>query len=186
MASVRSFDVPDSLAYNPIDNTKDNTKDNNNNRPESRAESSRTSSVDENPRKSSVVMRRKSKVNSLVASTDSQNLTPPADEKDYTAAVSNMSPDRLQELESQLKSMTFDFPPIPELPHPRLELSFDSVFDKIRGFIARNRTSGEFYTTVMKGKYFSAPQPGVAIQHLKELLDELDKLEMEGIESTSL
>lgn len=60
-----------------------------------------------------------------------------------------------------------------ELPHPRLELTAASAFDKIRLFLARNRGPNEVFKTSS-----DVELGGVAIENLRRLLNELDSKEV--------
>ena len=62
-----------------------------------------------------------------------------------------------------------DFPPIPDLPNPRQELTWGSASDQIRGFIAENRGPRELYLPPKSDEL-----NGKAITALKEFLRTLD------------
>ena len=96
------------------------------------------------------------------------NLTLPRTDTDNT--LQGLDDKRIQELCDTIKDIKFDFPPIPALPHPRLEMTWDSVFDQIRTFIAQNRAPKEVYATPRKSRV-----PGKAMKELKSYLAELDK-----------
>ena len=65
--------------------------------------------------------------------------------------------------------LDFNFPEIPELPHPRRELAWDTPFDQIRIFIANNRGPTEFYTAQKIGERY-----GEGILALKAFLGTLE------------
>ena len=77
-------------------------------------------------------------------------------------------------LEHRLRMQSFNFKPIPELPNPRLEMTWDSVFDKIRNFIAKNRGPNEYYYTHRKRRDLTPDEPGLGIGKLRTLLAKLD------------
>lgn len=62
--------------------------------------------------------------------------------------------------------VNFNFPEIPDLPHARRELAWDTPFDQIRLFIAKNRGPTEFYTAPKIGDSY-----GEGIEALKAFLE---------------
>ena len=71
--------------------------------------------------------------------------------------------------EDSTDSFPTDFPPIPELPNPRQELTWGSASDQIRGFIAENRGPRELYLPPKSNEL-----GGKAVIALKEFLRTLD------------
>lgn len=72
-------------------------------------------------------------------------------------------------VEDDTNNVLLDFPPIPELPNPRQELTWGSSSDQIREFIAKNRGPRELYlppkTDELSGK---------AVDNLKVFLETLE------------
>ena len=66
-------------------------------------------------------------------------------------------------------SFNVNYPPIPALPNPRLEMSWGtSPFNEIRLFLANNRSRDEFYPTPDRSE-----TDGKAVQKLKSFLESL-------------
>ena len=61
-----------------------------------------------------------------------------------------------------------NFPPVPPLPHPRMELTHRTAFDDIRLFLANNRKSDEVFPTPRRTQ-----MRGKSIDQLKEFLDSM-------------
>lgn len=74
------------------------------------------------------------------------------------------------------------FSPIPRLPHPRLEMTWDSPFDGIRVFLAQTRDPTEVFAVQRR----RSDKRGFAIAQLRELLQSLDGKEDEVLYSTRL
>ena len=66
------------------------------------------------------------------------------------------------------EDVNFDFPPIPTLPNPRLEMQFNSPFDEIRRFLAYNRGPNEVFPVPRKSE-----RGGKAMSRLKSMLTRL-------------
>ena len=73
--------------------------------------------------------------------------------------------------EPEAETRQSQFPPIPNLPHPRIELTFRSAFDDIRLFLANNRDDNETYASRGRKK----GHEGKAIHRLKIFLARLDR-----------
>ena len=66
------------------------------------------------------------------------------------------------------EDFNFDFPPVPPMPFPRLEMRFDSPFDEIRRFLAYNRGPNEVFPVPRKSE-----RGGKAMSKLKLILSRL-------------
>ncbi len=84
-----------------------------------------------------------------------------------------LNKDKLTEKEGDSQTfndddLNFDFPPIPVLPHPRLEMNFESPCDFIRRFLATHRGPSEVFPVPRKSE-----RGGRAIKKLEAFLHRL-------------
>ncbi len=90
-----------------------------------------------------------------------------SDSTDLPHKAANMNNEA--EKSKKVVDINFNFPDIPPLPHPRLELTYRSAFDDIRLFIANNRRPNEIYAVPRLSE-----RGGKAITKLKQYLQKVE------------
>ena len=98
----------------------------------------------------------------LTSDTDTSGSSDGYDRMSSATLVANQ-PEERESIPSDLH-----FEPIPELPNPRVELTFGGAFDDIRRFIANNRGPSEMYAMPNKGN-----TNGEAVRKLKAFLNSI-------------